>query len=289
MARAASLLLITGLLAACSTADVLTVDATPPETVGNAPAAQYNAPPVAAAPAENVARQSLAPPSGAPQQTYSAPPQPSYPATASGAPRYDATPGVGRPPSTFGAQAANLAPAQPAYTPPPPQQAVAAPANAPQTTAVAQAQPAPAAQPSAASAPAQTAAGPSAAIATAETLRFLPIIGAPSDKLQPLSARLGESARAAGLSIVAMDDAAADLSLKGYFSAVDQEGVVSVIYVWDVIGADGVRLHRIQDRQAAETGGFSGSDPWAGVSADRMAAIGQKSIGSLLAWLDTQG
>ncbi|MGV0909342.1 hypothetical protein [Martelella sp. FOR1707] len=286
MARAASLLLITGLLAACSTADVLTVDATPPETVGNAPAAQYNAPPVAAAPAENVARQSLAPPSSGAQQTYSAPPQPSYPATASSAPRYDATPGVGRPPSTFGAQAANLAPAQPAYTPPPQQTAAAL---APQTTAVAQAQPAPAVQPSAASAPAQTAAAPRASIAAAETLRFLPIIGAPSDKLQPLSARLGESARAAGLSIVAMDDAAADLSLKGYFSAVDQEGVVSVIYVWDVIGENGVRLHRIQDRQAAATGGFSGSDPWAGVSADMMAAIGQKSIGSLLAWLDTQG
>ncbi|MCD1636755.1 hypothetical protein K7H91_23660 [Martelella mediterranea] len=286
MARAASLLLTTCLLAACSTADVLTVDATPPETVGSAPAAQYNAPPVAAAPAENVARQSLSPPSGAPQQTDSAPPQPSYPATASSAPRYDATPGVGRPPSTFGAQAANLAPAQPAYTQPP-QQTVAAPAS--QAAATAPAQPAPAAQPPAASAPAQTAAAPSASIAAAETLRFLPIIGAPSDKLQPLSARLGESARAAGLSIVAMDDDKADLSLKGYFSAVDQEGVVSVIYVWDVIGENGVRLHRIQDRQAAETGGFSGSDPWAGVSADMMAAIGQKSIGSLLAWLDTQG
>ncbi|AQZ53332.1 hypothetical protein [Martelella mediterranea] len=285
MARAASLLLITGLLAACSTADVLTVDATPPETVGSAPA-QYNPPAVAAAPAENVARQSLAPPSGAPQQTYSTSPQTSYPATASSAPRYDATPGVGRPPSTFGAQLANLAPAEPAYTPPP-QQTVAAPA--PQTTATAAAQPAPAAQPPAASAPAATAAAPSASIAAADTLRFLPIIGAPSDKLQPLSARLGESARAAGLSIVAMDDDKADLSLKGYFSAVDQEGVVSVIYVWDVIGANGVRLHRIQDRQASETGGFTGSDPWAGVSADMMAAIGQKSIGSLLAWLDTQG
>ncbi|MGV0820903.1 hypothetical protein [Martelella sp. AMO21009] len=286
MARAASLLLITGLLAACSTADVLTVDATPPETVGNAPAAQYNAPPVAAAPAENVARQSLTPPSSSPQPTYATASQPSYPATASSAPRYDATPGVGRPPSTFGAQAANLAPAQPTYTPPP-QQTAAAPATASQTTVPTQ--PAPAAQPLAASAPAQTAAAPRASIAAAETLRFLPIIGAPSDKLQPLSARLGESARAAGLSIVAMDDDKADLSLKGYFSAVDQEGVVSVIYVWDVIGENGVRLHRIQDRQAAETGGFSGSDPWAGVSADMMAAIGQKSIGSLLAWLDTQG
>jgi len=283
MARAASLLLITGLLAACSTADVLTVDATPPETVGSAPA-QYNPPAVAAAPAENVARQSLAPPSGAPQQTYSASPQPSYPAAAPSAPRYDATPGVGRPPSTFGAQAANLAPAEPAYTPPPQQ---AATATLPQTAATAPAQPAPAAQPSANTTAA--AAAPSAAIAAADTLRFLPIIGAPSDKLQPLSARLGESARAAGLSIVAMDDDKADLSLKGYFSAVDQEGVVSVIYVWDVIGANGVRLHRIQDRQASETGGFSGSDPWAGVSADMMAAIGQKSIGSLLAWLDTQG
>ncbi|WP_180900931.1 hypothetical protein [Martelella soudanensis] len=285
MMRAASILLVACLLAACSTADVLTVDATPPETVGPAVTApaQYNPPAVAAAPAENVARQSLAPPSGNPQPTYAAAPQPGYPATASSTPRYDATPGVGRAPSTFGAQAASLTPAQPADTPPP-QQAVAAPA--PQAVA-----PAPAAQVAqpTATAAAPASAPPRASIAAADTLRFLPIIGAPADRLQPLSARLGESARAAGLSIVAMDDATADLSLKGYFSAVDQEGVVSVIYVWDVIGADGVRLHRIQDRQAAETGGFTGADPWAGVSPEMMATIGQKSIGSLLAWLDTQG
>lgn len=288
MVRAASILLVAALLGACTRLDGMQGDSAPPETVGYLPAAS-SPQPLEAAPQQNVSRQSLAPPSGASQPTYAAAtqstypaaPQQTYPAAQNAAAAYDPTPGVGRAPSTFGAQAASLAPAAT-----PPQQAMAAPA-APQQPAGASAPQVAASRPSAAQA--TVAAAPSASIAAADTLRFLPIIGAPGDKLEPLSSRLGESARAAGLSIVAMDDAAADLSLKGYFSAVNQDGVVSVIYVWDVIGADGVRLHRIQDREESQTGGFSGSDPWAGVSADMMATIGQKSIGLLLAWLDTQG
>ncbi|WP_174803570.1 hypothetical protein [Martelella limonii] len=292
MVRAASILLVAGLLSACTRFDAMMGDSGPPEPVGTLPPAASPAP-IAAAPAETVSRQSLAAPSGIAQPTYAAAPAQTYEvAQASGASyqvaqasgtTYDATPGVGRPPSTFGAQAAGLQPAAPAYEPPQP--AVVAPSAA--LPPPVQAPQAPASPPQqAATAPA---AAPAASIAAADTIRFLPIIGAPSDKLQPLSARLGDTARAAGLSIVAMDDAAADLSLKGYFSAVDQDGVVSVIYVWDVIGQNGVRLHRIQDREASTSGGFTGSDPWTGVTPEMMSAIGQKSIGALLGWLDTQG
>ena len=128
-----------------------------------------------------------------------------------------------------------------------------------------------------------------ASVTTVQSVRFLPIIGAPSDKLEPLSARLGDSVRAAGLTIVPMGETAADLSLKGYFSVVNDDGRVSVVYVWDVIGSDGLRLHRIQGSEAAPAGEFSGSDPWEAVTPEMMADVGQKSVGSLLAWLDSQG
>ena len=98
-----------------------------------------------------------------------------------------------------------------------------------------------------------------------------------------------DSVRAAGLTIVPMGETAADLSLKGYFSVVNDDGRVSVVYVWDVIGSDGLRLHRIQGSEAALAGGFSGSDPWEAVTPEMMADVGQKSVGSLLAWLDSQG
>ena len=282
MLRLASILISAGLLAACSTNDILTLDDTPPAPVGSGAAttaaSMQSAPPVAAAPAQNVARQSLAPPSAPPSANTTATSQTSF----------DATPGQGRAPSTFGAQAAGMsaqaqqavevsktvatAPASstPAVVTPPP--AKTAPAPATQSAPIAKQQAAPA---------------PSA-ITSAETVRFLPIIGAPSDKLKPLSLRLGDSARASGLSIAQMDDDAADISLKGYFSAINQDGVVSVIYVWDVLGKNGQRLHRIQGNEPAVGDGFTGNDPWNGVSDTMMASIGQKTVGDLLAWLDTQ-
>nr|WP_272210173.1 hypothetical protein [Marinicella sp. W31]MDC2876036.1 hypothetical protein [Marinicella sp. W31] len=286
----AGIFIAAGLLSACSTSDMLTVSSTPPATVGAAAPQAYQTPPPVAETATS--RQNLATPAsaGGPagaatyvQQTATA---------------YDTTPGRGRPPSTFGQQAQQLGQtqqagvatpaAQVASQPAPqvaasPQQAASpTPVAAPQQTAALTAMAQPAATP-------QTASAQTTPVTIIQSVRFLPIIGAPSDKLEPLSARLGDSVRAAGLTIVPMDQATADLSLKGYFSVVNQNGVVSVVYVWDVIGPDGLRLHRIQGSEPSTDTGFSGTDPWDGVTPAMMADIGQKSVGSLLAWLDSQG
>ncbi len=286
MIRMASIFSAAGLLAACSAGDVMTVSSTPPAPV-NAPAYQttQSPPPVAAAPQGNVARQNLA-----------APAAPSYGSqtTASAATTLEATPGRGRAPSTFGQQAEQLG--QPAATAPAP--AISAPATAPRQATAAPVAAAPAQSPAVAAsrqaAPAAPAASQpasaqqTAALAAVQSIRFLPIIGAPSDKLEPLSARLGDSVRAAGLTIVPTGQTSADLSLKGYFSVVNEDGRVSVVYVWDVIATDGQRVHRIQGSEAAPTGSFSGADPWDAVTPDMMADVGQKSVGSLLAWLDSR-
>ncbi|TNB49341.1 hypothetical protein FF124_04980 [Martelella lutilitoris] len=278
----ASIFIAAGLLAACSASDVMTVSSTPPAPV-NAPAYQttQSPPPVAAAPQGNVARQNLAAPA--------APSYGSQTTASAAATTLDATPGRGRAPSTFGQQAEQLD--QPAATAP--VQATSAPASAARQITAAPAQsPATAAQRQAAAAPAASepaAPQQTAALAAVQSVRFLPIIGAPSDKLEPLSARLGDSVRAAGLTIVPTGETTADLSLKGYFSVINEDGHVSVVYVWDVIGTDGLRLHRIQGSEAAPKGGFSGADPWDAVTPDMMADVGQKSVGGLLAWLDSQG
>ncbi|MAM09936.1 MAG: hypothetical protein CML23_05640 [Rhizobiaceae bacterium] len=290
MMRMAGILLAAGLLAACSATDVMTVASTPPAPVGDAaPQAYQDPPPVAAAPQASVARRSLAAPAS---PSYGNPGSPRV-TTDEAATALDATPGRGRAPSTFGQQAdqLGLAPstAAPAGTAPATPPAAAAPRQAAMTrqtpapeTMTQQAAP----QQIASAAPA---AKQPASVTTVQSVRFLPIIGAPSDKLEPLSARLGDSVRAAGLTIVPMGETAADLSLKGYFSVVNDDGRVSVVYVWDVIGSDGLRLHRIQGSEAAPAGEFSGSDPWEAVTPEMMADVGQKSVGSLLAWLDSQG
>lgn len=303
MWRLANICLSATLLAGCSTSDVLTLNETPPAPVGQAPAqtAYASQQPIMAAPEGIVTQQSLPAP-----VTYSsepAYPASSYPAQAYPAQAYpdqtvasatDATPGIGRAPSTFGAQAASIAPASPAPAVAQPQpvavqqQAVAAQQYPASIPAVSTPPPATAiAQPPTTVASVQPSQSLAAAPA-ADTIRFLPIIGAPESQLVPLSQRLGTSARAAGLEIAGMSDSNADVSLKGYFSASEEDGRVTVTYMWDVIAPDGKRIHRLQGKETGPQAQGS-ADPWASVTPDMMAAIGQNSIGDLVAWLDTRG
>lgn len=135
------------------------------------------------------------------------------------------------------------------------------------------------AQPAAA-APQQTAAAPTAA-AAAGTVRFLPIIGAPVQAVTPLSRQLGAEARAKGLTIKGANDPASEHILKGYFSAFASEGSVNVVYVWDILDANGGRLHRIQGQETIRS---NATDPWAAVPASTMQQIATKTIAQYMAW-----
>lgn len=136
--------------------------------------------------------------------------------------------------------------------------------------------------------PSQTAAlDPAAGAAVSQaSIRFLPIIGAPVQAVTPLSRQLGASARASGLTIKSSADTTSEHILKGYLSAFDNEGKVTVVYVWDVLDANGARLHRIQGQ---ETVPLSGGDPWAAVPAATMQMIGQKTISEYVQWRQTRG
>jgi hypothetical protein len=116
------------------------------------------------------------------------------------------------------------------------------------------------------------------------TIRFLPIIGAPIQAVTPLSRQLGASARAGGLTIRPSADTSSEHILKGYLSAFDNEGKVTVVYVWDVLDPAGGRLHRIQGQ---ETVPASGGDPWAAVPASTMQQVGQKTIDEYMQWRET--
>lgn len=117
------------------------------------------------------------------------------------------------------------------------------------------------------------------------TIRFLPIIGAPVQAVTPLSRQLGAEARAKGLTIRASNDNSAENILKGYFSAFADGGKVNVIYVWDVLDANGVRLHRLQGQ---ETVAARGSDPWAAVTDRVMQDIAAKTLNDYSSWKQSQ-
>lgn len=138
-------------------------------------------------------------------------------------------------------------------------------------------------QPPAAAPPQQTAS--LAPASSANSIRFLPIIGAPVQAVTPLSRQLGAEARAKGLTIRASNDNSAENILKGYFSAFADGSKVNIVYVWDVLDANGVRLHRLQGQ---ETVAAKGSDPWAAVTDRVMQDIAAKTLNDYTSWKHSQ-
>lgn len=195
------------------------------------------------------------------------PPQPTYG-------NLSASPAPGAPPSTLEQQAAALDADG--------QGSLAAPAGqtvgGPVLAAPAEAAPPASAAQTPGTAPQQTA---SLGAESGNTLRFLPIIGAPLPAVTPLSRQLGAEARARGIAIRSSGDKTAKHVLKGYFSAVAGGGSVTITYVWDVLDANGGRLNRIQGQES-----FPGNatDPWSAVPPSVMQTIATKTIDAYVNW-----
>lgn len=135
-----------------------------------------------------------------------------------------------------------------------------------------------------AASPSPSTAGDTAAIATDARVRFAPVIGAPGTASAPLATRLNARATQRGIGLVGPDDKSATHVMKGYFSAITEDGETSVIYVWDVTDPAGTRVHRIQGQARALSGG---ADGWNGVQPATMEAIADQTIDQLASWLST--
>ncbi|WP_275783886.1 hypothetical protein [Pararhizobium gei] len=117
--------------------------------------------------------------------------------------------------------------------------------------------------------------------AAAGTIRFLPIIGAPVEAVQPLSKQLGAEARTHGLTIKGASDRTSEHILKGYFSALKDGRNTTIVYVWDVLDGAGNRLHRIQGQNTVNA---TAPDLWTVVPPETMRAIAARTIGEYLSW-----
>ncbi|MVA56103.1 hypothetical protein GOZ88_08250 [Agrobacterium vitis] len=132
-----------------------------------------------------------------------------------------------------------------------------------------------------AAAPSQQASLAPAGDAGPDSIRFLPIIGAPVEAVTPLSRQLGAEARAKGLMMRSSSGEQARHILKGYFSAYGEGGKITVVYVWDILDASGNRLHRIQGQQTVPG---KAQDPWAAVPASVMQIIANKTLDEYVDW-----
>lgn len=125
-----------------------------------------------------------------------------------------------------------------------------------------------------------------AAVTGGNSVRFLPIIGAPVEAVTPLSRQLGAEARSLGLAIKSSSDSSASYILKGYLSAFQDGPQISVTYVWDVLDNNGARLHRIQ---GAESAPLKRGDPWTAVPPSVMQKIATKTMSEFNSWRDSRG
>jgi hypothetical protein len=124
--------------------------------------------------------------------------------------------------------------------------------------------------------------GTQSAALGAARLQFAPIIGAPVEKVTPLSRELTAASKARGLTIVPSADTSPSQILKGYFSLLNENGQVTVVYVFDVLDNSGNRLHRIQGQES--TAASSPTASWESVPDAVMVKIADATIASFIAW-----
>jgi hypothetical protein len=112
-------------------------------------------------------------------------------------------------------------------------------------------------------------------------LYVAPIIGSTVAAVTPLSRRLAALAPTNGLAIVADGDPGKTYVVKGYFSALPENGATTIVFVWDVFDPSGVRQHRIQGQ---ETAAGTAADPWSIVPPTLMEKIADRTIAEFKAW-----
>lgn len=125
------------------------------------------------------------------------------------------------------------------------------------------------------------AATPQAFAPNAARVHFAPIVGAPVDKVGALSARLATTGPANNVRIEPSVGAGINHEIRGYFSALSENGTTTVIHVWDVFTPAGERVHRIQGQ--ARVAGAS-ANPWSSVPPSTMEQIADTVLNEYVAW-----
>lgn len=112
---------------------------------------------------------------------------------------------------------------------------------------------------------------------------FAPIEGVPIPILQAMSAALNQEAGQKRVNVVPATDPAAVYTVRGYLSAVAEGQNAKLVYVWDVVDRQGMRLHRVTGQEIG--GAFRNGDPWTGIGMTNIADAARKTMESLANWV----
>lgn len=124
---------------------------------------------------------------------------------------------------------------------------------------------------------------PQVAALTNEPARVIlaPVIGAPAQAAEQLSARLADRAASRRFSVLTSADPTANYTLKGFFSTSPEDGETIIFYVWDVMDAAGNRVHRFSGQERVE----GRNQGWIDVTESNMRAIADRTADEFDTWL----
>lgn len=112
-------------------------------------------------------------------------------------------------------------------------------------------------------------------------VHFAPIVGAPVEQVNALSQRLSTAGPQNAIRLEPAAGRGINHEIRGYFSALSENGQTTVIHVWDVFTPNGQRVHRIQGQERASG---TAANPWDAVTASMMQTIADKVLADYNAW-----
>ncbi len=124
-----------------------------------------------------------------------------------------------------------------------------------------------------------------AALSPTTAVTFLPVQGAPQDKVSLLSKSLKTSAANYQLSLLPTTQDGSAYQVKGYFSALSDGSGTLLVYIWDVLDRSGKRLHRINGQERASATNF---DPWQAITDAELGRVADTTAARLKSWIDSQ-
>ena len=124
-----------------------------------------------------------------------------------------------------------------------------------------------------------------ASLAPTAGVSFLPVLGPPQAAVSKLSSAIKHSAQSNSVTLLSGAQRGAIYQVKGYFSALDDGSGTRFIYIWDVLNAQGKKVHRISGEERT---GKRSSDPWQSVGSDMINKVVERTMQDLRGWMNSR-
>ncbi len=122
-------------------------------------------------------------------------------------------------------------------------------------------------------------------VRAAPRLAFAPLTGPPQPVADDLARSFAGAAMARGLVLAPYRRRGSAYVVKGFISVAPGRNKTTAVYIWDVLGPDLKRLHRISGQSTAVT---RVQDPWAALGPETLDAIAGATLDELADWLATR-